>query len=107
MIEADDQTGVTNKAPMPYATIVAATAGLLLPLAAVALLFGLTRSAPTDTELSAEQKLRELRATEERQLTTYDWIEKPTEDKRGVVRIPISRARELALKEMADQRGGN
>jgi hypothetical protein len=86
---------------LPYVTIVAATIGLLLPLAAVALLFWATRSASTDSELSPEQKLRELQATEERQMTTYDWIEKPSGAKPGVVRVPVQRAGELVLAEMA------
>jgi hypothetical protein len=103
MTVANDLPTSTTKAPLPYATILAATAGLLLPLAAIALLFWVTRSASTDSELSSEQKLRELQATEERQMTTYDWIEKPTKDKPGVVRVPISRARELVLKEMTAQ----
>jgi hypothetical protein len=47
------------------------------------------------------QKLRELQAAEKRQLTTYEWIEPPTADKPGMVRLPISRARELMLKEKA------
>jgi hypothetical protein len=91
----------TQKAPLPYGTIVAATAWLLLPLAAVAALFWATRSTSSDDELSAEAKLRELQATEERQLTTYDWIEKPSAGKPGVVRVPVQRARELILSEMA------
>jgi hypothetical protein len=93
----------TRQTPLPRVTILGATAGLLLPLAAVALLFWATRSTRTQDTLSAEQKLRELQAAEERQLTTYDWIEKPTRDKPGVVRLPTSRARELVLREIAVQ----
>jgi hypothetical protein len=89
------------RSPLPYATIIGSTLGLLLPLAAVALLFWATRPTVADAELSGEQKLRELRAGEERQMTTYDWIEKPTAAKPGVVRIPMQRARELILSETA------
>jgi hypothetical protein len=92
---------MSHKTPLPYGTIVAATAWLLLPLGAVAILFWATRSTSSDDELSAEAKLRELQATEERQLTTYDWIEKPSAGKPGVVRVPVQRARELFLSEMA------
>src|SRR5262245_49858537 len=90
-----------NKRPLPYVTIVAATVGLLLPIAAIALLFWATRAPESESELSADAKLRELQATEERQMTTYGWIEKPTAGKVGVVRIPVQRARELLLSEMA------
>jgi hypothetical protein len=86
---------------LPYATIIGSTLGLLLPLAAVAVLFWTTRPTVADAQLSAEQKLRELRAGEDRQMTTYDWIEKPTAGKAGVARIPVQRARELVLSEMA------
>ena len=93
----------TSKSALPYFTIV----GLLIPLAAVALLFGTTRSARTQEALTGGQKLHELQAAEERQLTTYEWIEKPSEGKPGVVRIPAERAKELILKEAAarSQRG--
>ena len=94
-------SGSPTKAPLPYVTIVAATAGLLLPIAAIALLFWSTHSADVEGALSAEAKLRELQATEERQMTTYDWIEKPNTNKPGVVRIPVQRARELVLSEIA------
>jgi hypothetical protein len=85
----------TRKTPLPYVTIVGATAGLLFPLAAIATLFWATRSAPTQDSLSAEQKLRKLQASEERQMTTYGWIDKPT----GVAHIPVARAKELILKD--------
>ena len=86
----------TCKTPLPYLTIVGATAGLLIPLAAIALLYWATHTAPTQDALSADQKLHELQAAEEMQMTTYGWIDKPT----GVVRIPIARAKELILKEV-------
>jgi hypothetical protein len=86
----------TRKTPLPRVTILGATVALLIPLAAVALLFWATRSTPTQDTLSAEQKLHELQATEERQMTTYDWIDKQA----GVVRIPVVRARNLILKEV-------
>ena len=85
----------TRKTPLPYVTIVGSTAALLIPLAAIALLFWATHSTSTQDSLSAEQKLRELQASEERQMTTYGWIDKPA----GVVRIPVSRAKEIILKE--------
>jgi len=69
---------------------------LLIPLAAVALFFWTTRSTPTQDKLSAEQKLRELQANEERQLTSYGWIDKTA----GVVHVPVGRAKELILKEV-------
>ena len=102
-----DAPGSPTKAPLPYVTIVASTAGLLLPIAAVALLFWCTRSSGTESELSAEAKLRELQAAEERQLTTYDWIEKTSAGKSGVVRVPVKRARELMLSEMASPQKGS
>ena len=92
------------KAPLPYVTIVGATVGLLLPIAAIALLFWSTYTPSVDGELSAEAKLRESQATEERQMTTYDWIDKPTAGKSGVVRIPVQRARELILAETAPKK---
>ena len=85
----------TRKTPLPYATIVGATAALLIPIAAIATLFWVTHSTPTQDSLSAEQKLRELQANEVQQMTTYGWIDKPA----GVVRIPVSRAKEMILKE--------
>ena len=88
------------KARLPYVTIIAATLGLLLPIAAIALLFWFTPSSDIDGKLFADAKLRELQASEERQMTTYDWIEKPTAAKPGIVRIPVQRARELVLSEM-------
>jgi len=96
-----DVPGSPDKGPVPYVTIIASTCGLLLPIAAIALLFWATRSTPSDSELSAENKLHELQASEERQLTTYEWIEKPAAGKPGVVRIPVQRGRELILSEMA------
>jgi len=37
----------TRKTPLPYATIVGATAALLIPIAAIATLFWVTHSTPT------------------------------------------------------------
>jgi hypothetical protein len=85
----------TRKTPLPYVTIIGATVAFLIPLAAVGVLFWVTRSTPPQDTLSAEQKLRELQATEDRQMTTYDWVDKPA----GIVRIPVDRAKELILKE--------
>lgn len=85
----------TLKTPLPYVTIIGATAALLIPIAAIAALFWATSITPTQDTLSAEQKLRELQANEERHMTTYGWIDKPA----GVVRIPVSRAKEMILKE--------
>jgi hypothetical protein len=101
MATSKDMPLATWKLPLPLGTILGATAGLLIPLAAVALLFWTTRSTPTEDALSLQQKLRELQAAEEQQLTSYAWVEKPGGDKPGVVRIPIQRARELILSEMA------
>src|SRR6267142_1921644 len=101
MSASQDAPTSTRKASLPYVTIAGATAGLLLPLAAIALMFWATRSTPAESALSGEQKLRELQATEERQMTTYDWIEKPTANKAGTVRIPVARAGELVLREIA------
>ena len=94
----------TRKTKLPLVTILGATAALLIPLGAIALLFWATRSTPAQDALSAEQKLRELQAAEERQLTTYDWIQKPSAGSPGVVRIPAARAKELILKEEAARR---
>jgi hypothetical protein len=103
MSTSNELPPTTRKTPLPYVTISAATIGLLIPLVAIALLFYASPSAETEATLSGKQKLRELQATEERQLTTYDWIEKPGADKPGIVRIPVSRAKELFLKESAAQ----
>jgi hypothetical protein len=107
MTASPDLPPPTNKTPLPYVTIVAATLALLLPLAVVAAIYWTTRSPPAQTELTGAQKLGELQATEQRQMTTYDWIEKPTQDKPGVVRIPVSQARELVVKEMTVQQEDN
>jgi hypothetical protein len=90
----------TNKMPLPYLTLIGATLGLLIPLGGAALLFWATQSEPTQAVLSSEQKLRELRAAEDRQLTTYGWIEKPAGTKQGVVHIPLTSAKELFLNEL-------
>jgi len=99
MIVSKELHAPTRKAPLPYVTIIASTVALLLPLAAIGLMFWFTRSTPAENALSAEQMLRELQATEERRMTTYEWIEKPAKGKPGVVRVPVQRARELILKE--------
>jgi hypothetical protein len=100
MTAPQDLPSPTRKTPMPYVTILGATVGLLLPIAAIALMYWTTHSTSSETELSAQQKLRELQATEERQMTTYDWVEKPSKDRPGVARIPVARARELVLNEI-------
>src|SRR5262245_21791216 len=100
MTTPNDLPAPTRTACLPFVTIIAATVGLLLPLAAVALLYWAAPSTSAEDEPSAGQKLRELQAAEERQLTTYDWVEKPAGDRPGVVRVPVRRARELVLKEM-------
>src|SRR5262245_56186585 len=105
MSASENSPAPPAKAPLPYVTIAAATVGLLLPIAAIALLFWSTHASAVDGELPAEAKLRELQATEERQMTTYDWFEKPIANKPGVVRIPVQRARGLILAESASRKG--
>jgi len=100
MTALQDLPPPTNKTPVPYLTIAGTTFGLLLPVLAVALLYWTTGSTTSEPELSLEQKLRELQASEERQMTTYDWVEKPSKDKPGVTRVPVARARELVLNEL-------
>jgi hypothetical protein len=45
-------------------------------------------------QISPRTDLAELRAAQERQLTTYDWLDK----EKQIVRIPIDRAMELLAK---------
>ena len=47
-------------------------------------------------------QLRQLRADEEAKLTRYQWVD----EKKGVVRIPLDRARELVLSEWAARPSG-
>ena len=47
-------------------------------------------------------QLRQLRADEEAKLTRYQWVDQ----KKGVVRVPLDRARELVLSEWARRPSG-
>ncbi|MBN2505535.1 MAG: hypothetical protein JXQ71_02455 [Verrucomicrobia bacterium] len=59
-----------------------------------------TRPRPVDDARIAErrQTLLEVQAAEHAVLTRYDWIDRP----RGIVRLPIARAMELARIEFRD-----
>lgn len=47
-----------------------------------------------------EEKLKTLRQTDAKELTTYGWIDK----NKGVVRLPIERAMELTVTELSSKR---
>lgn len=93
-IPAEPQTAK----PFPVLTILGVLGGVLSSIVLVVFMLWYT-AAPRSSEKTPEEKLSELRATEEAKLKTYEWIDKPAKDKPGVVRIPADRAAELLLQE--------
>ena len=76
----------------------------LLVAALVAVMYFYTRPAPLAQNRIEERKknLAELRASDKDSLETYGWVDQT----KGIVRLPISAAIELTLKEYSDPVAG-
>jgi len=105
-VSAGHEANVVSARGVLLATV--ALAALLVgALLAMRLLFGVfsgettsreqywTPSANTPPDPDQPAQLRELRAAEEQLLYDYSWID----EKNGVARIPINRAKELILRQ--------
>ena len=104
MVDHTRETETVATAPRPEswlltpATVVAVLVGLVLALAMAGGMFWIgNRYAKESAELPDANKptLRELEVVDERELTSYGWIDR----QRGIVRMPIESAMELLAKE--------
>jgi hypothetical protein len=79
------------------AYVIGILGSLLIVAALVWAMQRYTQPAPLGEDRVAVRKkaLAELRATEASELTTYGWVDQP----KGVVRLPIAEAMQLALRD--------
>src|SRR5260370_21832013 len=90
-------TGLDRNDPKIRATaILAAIAGIALLAVAIAAQASFRQIHP-DPPASKPADLQTLRASEEKQLTTYRYIDRA----KGTVALPVDRAMELLVKEVA------
>lgn len=104
MVDHTREIETVDSAPRPApwlltpATVVGVLVGLVLALAMAGGMFWIgNRNLKKSAELpeAKEPTLRELAVVDERELTSYGWIDR----QRGIVRIPIGRAMELLANE--------
>ena len=94
------QSSRPAKAEVSTLTIITTLVVLLVFAGLVWLVFLQREAIPTDSSLKREERLKnlaQLNADNQKTLTTYHWIDKA----KGTVGIPINRAMELVLKDLA------
>ena len=105
-------TDIEKSKPVSWVSVAVIFAGFALFLLLVYL--GRTPEAPVQIDISKmpeeerwkytpdgrAQRLADLRAREQKQATSYAWIDRP----KGVVQLPIDRAMELTVQEINAQR---
>jgi hypothetical protein len=94
------QSSRLAKAEVSTLTIITTLVVLLVFVGLVWLVFLQRQTIPTGSSLEREERLKnlaQLNADNQKALTTYHWMDKS----KGVVGIPINRAMELVLKDLA------
>jgi len=88
------------KAETSTLTIVTTLVMLSVFVGLVWVVFLQRQAIPTSTDKTRDERLKtlaQLNADSQKTLTTYHWVDKP----KGIISIPIDRAMELVLKDLA------
>ena len=96
-----DRAAGPAKAEVSTLTVLTTLVMLLVFVGLVWIVFLQKQAIPTSTSQTREERLKnlaQLNADNQKTLTTYHWVDKS----KGIVGIPINRAMELVLKDLAE-----